>query len=155
MPVYQWMINGQPAGTDAASFNTSTLADGDVVSCLLGSAASCATSATASSNLISVGVQPVTFPSLIIDYAFPVCSGQPVSFKARTGTVTDPTYSWQLNDTTAGSQDSYTVPSLPDGDKISCTLSENSTCSRPVTVSVVPVVYPAPVVSRLAPLVEP
>ena len=153
-PGYHWLINSLPAGTDAASFNTSTLADGDVVSCLLSSTAACLTSATALSNLISVDVQPATYPSPVIDYPLPICSGQPVSFKARTGTVIDPIYSWRLNDAIAGSQDSYTVPSVADGDKISCTLSENnSICSRPVTVSVVPVVYPTPVVSHLAPLV--
>jgi gliding motility-associated-like protein len=151
VPGYQWMINGAPAGTNTASFSTSTLADGDVVSCQLNSTAACATSAAVPSNLIPITVMPETIPSLVIDYATPVCSGQPVLFKARTGTVVNPTYTWQLNDAAAGSQDSYTATSLADGDKISCTLSDASSCSRPVTVSVVPVVYPTPVVSHVAP----
>ena len=151
-PGYQWMINGMPAGTNKNSFSTGYLADGDVVSCLLNSTAACATPAAVPSNLIPINIIPAIYPSLSIDYAFPVCSGQPVLFKARTGAVVNPSYSWQLNETATGSQDSYRVPSITQGDKISCTMSDAVSCSRPVTVSVVPAVNPTPVVSRVAPL---
>jgi gliding motility-associated-like protein len=155
VPDYQWMINGAPTGVRTASFKSSSLSDGDVVSCLLNSTAACATPATAPSNSIPVAVLPVNYPTLEINYATPVCTGQPVSFTLKTEKTVNPSYTWQLNGATAGTLDRYTAPSLTDGDKISCTMSDAANCSRPVTASVVPTVYPTPVVAKVAPLILP
>lgn len=55
---YQWQVNGNNTGSNAAQFTASALADGDKVSCVLTPAnASCA-SATAS-NVIVLKVQPL------------------------------------------------------------------------------------------------
>jgi hypothetical protein len=52
-PSYQWQINGVNAGTNANQFTPSSLANGDVVSCILTSNAQCLTTTTATSNAIN------------------------------------------------------------------------------------------------------
>ncbi|MBX9851765.1 MAG: T9SS type A sorting domain-containing protein [Cytophagaceae bacterium] len=63
-PVYQWRINGSAVGTNSPSFTSTTLANGDVVSCDLTSNAPCVTTATVSSNNITMTVNPA--PSNVV-----------------------------------------------------------------------------------------
>jgi hypothetical protein len=55
-PTYQWKVNGNPAGINASTFITSTLANGSVVSCELTSNLSCVSTANAVSNNITMTV---------------------------------------------------------------------------------------------------
>jgi parallel beta-helix repeat protein len=55
-PAYQWKVNGTNVGTNSATFTTSTLTNGQVVSCVITSNASCASPTTASSNSITVNI---------------------------------------------------------------------------------------------------
>jgi len=57
-PVYQWQLNGNTAGTNSASFASNTLANGDVVTCIVASGATCAIPANATSNSIPMIVNP-------------------------------------------------------------------------------------------------
>jgi PKD repeat protein len=58
-PVYQWSVNGGPVGANSPTYSSSTLANNDVVTCVLTSNSECVTSSTASSNSISVSVNPI------------------------------------------------------------------------------------------------
>lgn len=53
-PAYQWVVNGSNAGTNSATFISSTLANADVVSCTLTSSASCATPLSINSNTVTM-----------------------------------------------------------------------------------------------------
>lgn len=54
-PQYQWLLNGSPiAGANAATYVSSTLANGDVVSCEVKRADTCATPATVVSNTLTI-----------------------------------------------------------------------------------------------------
>jgi hypothetical protein len=55
-PSYQWKINGSNVGTNSSTYSTSTLANGDLVSCVLTSDYLCVTSPTATSNVIDMTV---------------------------------------------------------------------------------------------------
>src|SRR4030095_9849951 len=55
-PSYQWKLNGNNVGTDQATYTTSTLADGDVVTVVLTSNSTCATGNPATSNPIATRV---------------------------------------------------------------------------------------------------
>ncbi len=57
VPAYQWQVDGSNAGTNSNSFTTSTLTNGQVVTVILTSNESCVTSATATSNSITVTVE--------------------------------------------------------------------------------------------------
>jgi PKD repeat protein len=56
-PGYQWQVNGTNAGT-GATFTSSALNNGDAISCSLTSNATCASPVTASSNIITMTVDP-------------------------------------------------------------------------------------------------
>jgi hypothetical protein len=53
IPSYQWKLNGNNVGTDQATYTTSTLANGDVVTVVLTSNSPCATGNPATSNPIA------------------------------------------------------------------------------------------------------
>jgi hypothetical protein len=57
-PTYQWYVNSIPAGI-GSTFATSTLSNGDVVSCVLNSSNTCATNNPATSNILAVIVHPL------------------------------------------------------------------------------------------------
>lgn len=69
-PVYKWMKNNQPAGTNAAEFKDNALLDNNEVYCVLESNAACATTTTVGSNKVTVTAHrfdPVSLgPDLII-----------------------------------------------------------------------------------------
>lgn len=55
-PSYQWKVNGTNVGTNAATYTTTTLTNGAVVTCVLTSNATCAVPATATSNAITMSI---------------------------------------------------------------------------------------------------
>jgi len=55
-PSYQWQVNGTNVGTNSATYTTTTLNNGDVVTCILTSNATCAVPATATSASITMTI---------------------------------------------------------------------------------------------------
>ncbi|MEI6765208.1 MAG: T9SS type A sorting domain-containing protein [Bacteroidota bacterium] len=60
-PVYRWFVNGTDMGVDSTVFNSSTLSDDDVISCVLTSNYSCASQSTATSNQITIVIPGTMF----------------------------------------------------------------------------------------------
>lgn len=58
-PGYQWMLNNQPASSHTNTYASSTLKDGDIVSCVLQSTAVCASPAILPSGTITMTVHPL------------------------------------------------------------------------------------------------
>lgn len=58
-PSYQWKVGGVNVGTNSASFTTSTLTNGQIVSCVMTSNAVCPSPATVTSNSITMGIDAV------------------------------------------------------------------------------------------------
>ena len=75
-PSYQWQVNGVNAGTNNSSFNTTSLANGDVVTVILTSNATCASPTTATSAPVTMTVNPPppAIPGTITGTS-PVCPG--------------------------------------------------------------------------------
>ncbi len=93
-PSYQWKINGQNVGSNNSSLTSTTLVNGDVVSCVMTSNASCISgSATATSNNITVTVNPNVTPSF--NQVAAICSGQ--SFTLPTTSLNGISGSWSPN----------------------------------------------------------
>lgn len=55
-PAYQWKLNGLNVGTNSPNYSNSTLLNGDVISCVLTSSASCVSGSPATSNAITQSV---------------------------------------------------------------------------------------------------
>lgn len=89
-PAYQWKVNGVNVAT-GASFTTTTLASGDVVSCVLTSNLAGVTNNPATSNSITMTVNPVP-GTPVVNSNSPLCSGNTLNL--TTATVAGATYAW-------------------------------------------------------------
>ncbi|GAA4315425.1 hypothetical protein GCM10023149_12030 [Mucilaginibacter gynuensis] len=58
IPIFQWQINGNASGSNSATFTTSGLMDGDVITCTINSGGLCIVNPFAVSNAITVAVLP-------------------------------------------------------------------------------------------------
>ncbi|MBP6686531.1 MAG: hypothetical protein KA160_01630, partial [Lacibacter sp.] len=59
-PSYQWKLNGANVGTNSSTYTSTTLANGNVISCVMTSSLACASPATATSNTITMSVTALT-----------------------------------------------------------------------------------------------
>ncbi|MCB9341330.1 MAG: HYR domain-containing protein [Lewinellaceae bacterium] len=74
-PAYQWKVNGTNVGTDQATYTSTTLEDGDVVTCELTSSDPCTDPAMAVSNEIAMEVETVLTPECTKIHITTNCSG--------------------------------------------------------------------------------
>ena len=130
-PVYQWLVNGNNAGTNSTIFSSSNFADGDVVSCVMTGSAACAVLASATSNSINMSVSPLISPAIsIVVSKNNICPGTNVTFTATpTNGGSSPVYQWLLNGNNIGvNSPTFASSTLSNGDVISCRLTSNATC---------------------------
>jgi gliding motility-associated-like protein len=152
-PVYQWQVNGNNSGINSVTFSSSSLANSDVVSCVMTSNAACATPANATSNSITMAVSPQVNPSVsIAASANNICQGTPVTFTATpTSGGNTPDYQWMLNGNNAGTNGAtFSSATLANGDVVSCSMTSNAGCATPVSAtsnSIAMNVHPLPVVN--------
>ncbi|HEY4288694.1 MAG TPA: gliding motility-associated C-terminal domain-containing protein [Puia sp.] len=150
-PLFQWMVNGAPAGSTSDVFNYNNVFDGDQISCVLTSDAVCVTDPIVTSNTVQMSVIPNVYPSLDITASTnPVCSGSPVSFSAQPSTNDyDPSFRWMVNGAVVGdSTATYYTGGVKDGDVISAIMTNRQQCSNPASSNIISMtVYPKPVVS--------
>ena len=137
-PVYQWKVNGVNTGTNSSSFISNTLADNDIVTCVLTSNATCVSSSTSNSNAITMSVGTNTTPTVsITSSASSICTGSNVTFNATaTNGGTSPIYQWKLNGANVGTNSSsYSSSALANGDVVSCVLTSNANCISSTTAT--------------------
>lgn len=137
-PIYQWYKNNNPVGTNSASYTDSNLADNDIVKCTLTTDASCAISASVTSNVISINVNPTAAPTIAITTTTPaICSGSLVTFTATIsngGTI--PMYQWKKNGSNEGTgTNNFIASGLVNGDIITCVLTSNAPCVTSTTAT--------------------
>jgi len=132
-PAYQWKVNGTNAGTNSATFTTSSLANNDAVTCVMTSNATpCLTGSPATSNTVTMTVNPNLPASVSIAAgANPVCSGTSVTFTATPANGgTTPTYQWKKGGTDIDGATSVTYAYAPvNGDVITVVMTSNATCA--------------------------
>lgn len=136
-PAYQWKVNGNNAGTNSATFTSSTLSNYDVVSVVLTSNANCASPATATSNSVTMSVTPSVTPTISISGSGPVCSGGSVTYTANiTNGGAAPAYQWKVNGNNAGTNSAtFSTTTLSNNDIVSCVLTSNANCASPLSVT--------------------
>jgi uncharacterized protein (TIGR02145 family) len=130
-PVYQWKVNGINSGTNSTTFNYISL-NTDIVTCVLTSSLTvCISNNPATSNGITMIVNPNLPVSVTISPSQnPVCAGNSVTFTATpTFGGTTPFYQWKVNGINVGTNSPiYTFTPL-NGDLVSCTLTSSETCT--------------------------
>ncbi len=160
-PTYQWQVNGVNTGTNAPTFTTNALMNGDIVTLVMTSSLPCAVPASATSNSIVISISTALTPSVSIA-ATPgntVCSGTAVTFTATAvntggGTVN---YDFKVNGISVqnGALGSFNSSTLINGDVVTCDITiSGGTCltsataaSNTIAMQVNPNVTPAVLVS--------
>jgi uncharacterized protein (TIGR02145 family) len=129
-PFYQWKINGfnvSGATNNTYAYNVS---NNDLITCVLTSNALCATGTPATSNQVSMTVNPFAPVSVTIVASTPIVTGTAVTFTATpVNGGTSPVYQWKVNGINAGSNSStYSyIPAI--NDKITCVLTSTLSCT--------------------------
>jgi alpha-tubulin suppressor-like RCC1 family protein len=133
-PAYQWKVNGVNAGINSNTFSTSTLTNGQVVTCVLTSNASCANPASVTSGGITITVNPAVTPSLNISTSTTtVCLNASTVFTATPSNGgSSPSYQWKVNGVNAGTNSAtFTTATLTNGQIVTCVLTSNANCASP------------------------
>jgi hypothetical protein len=131
-PSYQWKVNGSGVSGATNLYYAFIPADGDLVSCVLTSNATCTSGNPAVSNTIAMIVNPILPVSVTIaTSANPVCAGTSVNFIATpVNGGTTPSYQWKVNGSgVSGATNLYYAFIPADGDLVSCVLTSNATCT--------------------------
>ncbi len=157
-PIYQWRKNGTGVGINSNTYSDNALANGDVITLRLTSNETCRTLDTANSNIITMSVNTIQVPSVMVS-ANPgttICAGTNVTFTATpvNGGGT-PVYQWRKNGVSVGTNsNTYSDNGLVNNDKITVRLTSNATCrnvdtvnSTQVTITVNPILVPSVTVS--------
>ncbi len=147
---YQWKKNGVNVGGNWPYYddNSLFLNNGDKIICVLTANVECAPNNPATSNEITMTVNPSSPVSVSIS-ANPgatICAGTSVTFTANpTNGGSNPAYQWKRNGNNEGTNGpTYTPSSLANGDQITCVLTSNINCpsgnpatSNKLTINVV------------------
>lgn len=134
-PTYQWRKNGNNInGANAATYTTNTIANNDVISCVLTSSVSCASPTTATSNSLTMQVTPAFVPSVNISGTTDTfCELSSITYVANAiGTVSS--YQWTINGVNAplGNSIAFTPVSINDKDTVRCVITSSETCANPL-----------------------
>jgi PKD repeat protein len=141
-PAYQWKVNGSNAGTNSPTFIYAP-ANNNIVTCVLTSNATCITGNPATSNAVTMIVNPLLPVSVTIaPSANPVDAGTPVTFSPTPVNGGTPAYQWYKNQMAVGSGATYTcVPE--NGDQVYVVMTSDLACksgspaiSNTITMSV-------------------
>ncbi|MBK7504975.1 MAG: T9SS type A sorting domain-containing protein [Bacteroidetes bacterium] len=124
-------MNGGNVGTNSATYSNNALANGNTVSCVMTSNAACVTGSPATSNTITMTVNPNVAASVsIVPTATNVCSGTNVTFTATpTNGGTTPSYQWKLNGANVGTNSAtYSNNGLANLVPVTCVMTSNAAC---------------------------
>jgi len=129
-PSFQWKVNGINAGTDNPTYSYIP-ANGDLVSCVLTSNAACTSGNPATSNSITMTVNPLQVVSVTIAAsANPVCAGTTVTYMATpTNGGTSPSYQWKVNGVNVGTNNPVYSYTPVNNDVVTCLLTSNVICT--------------------------
>lgn len=136
-PSYQWKVGTTNVGTNSANYITSSLTNGQSVTCQMTSNASCASPSSVTSSPIVMTVSPTIVPTVTITQTS--CTGNSVSFSANISNGgTTPGYQWSFNGTGSSNNSSgstFTLDNTSNGTKVKCILTSSDPCANPNKVT--------------------
>ena len=127
-PTYQWKVNGVNVSID--SLYTYYPVNGDMVSCVFTSSASCVTGNPATSNTITmIGTLGLPARSIQSMPFNPFCPGSSVTCTATPSNGgTNPVYQWKVNGVNVGiNSPTYTFNPM-NNDSVRCVMTSNLSC---------------------------
>ena len=129
-PSYQWKVNSVNVGTNNPVYSYIPT-NGDIITCILTSNATCPTGNPATSNAVTMTVSPNLPVSISITASSnPFCLGSSVTF---TGTPMNggpaPSFQWQVNGVNAGTGASTYTYNPTGGDIVTCILTSSLSCT--------------------------
>jgi len=133
-PTYQWYKNNVIiSGATGATYSSTTLANGDAITCVLTSNAACLATTTATSNAITFTITANGTAGVAIasNVGSSICTGQNVTFTATpTNGGSAPTYQWYNGSTAISGATSatYSTTGLTNGEVVTCKMVSNSQC---------------------------
>jgi len=131
-PAFEWTLNGSVVGSNTNVYQTTSLANGDVVRLTMQPYGSCAGNAAVYSNSITMTVGTGVTPSVIIAAsAIDICAGTPVIFTATpTNGGNNPHYQWKLNSNNVGGDSAtFHIASLANADTIRVVITSSLSCA--------------------------
>jgi len=129
-PSYQWKVNGVNSGL-GNTYTTTSLSNGDIVTCELTSNLSCITTPTVTSNSITANITAPVTPVLSItsNQGLVICSGTTVAFSSTAiNSGGAPVFQWKLNGVNAITGSTYTTSALQNGDAVTCEMTSSLAC---------------------------
>ena len=136
-PSYQWKVNSINVGTNNPVYSYIPN-NGDIITCVLTSNATCPTGNPATSNAVTMTVNPNLPVSISITASSnPFCQGSSITFTATpTNGGATPAYQWQVNSVNVGSGASTYTYNPTGGDIVTCILTSSLSCTtgNPATI---------------------
>lgn len=129
-PTFNWQVNGVTVFSAGNIFTTGSLANGDIVRCIMTSSSACATIPKDTSNSLTIAIQQGSSSSITLSSPDTVCSGLPATITATaTNSGPSPSYQWSLNGQTAGDSTAvFLTPPLTAEARITCVMKTNTAC---------------------------
>ncbi|HRG59481.1 MAG TPA: FG-GAP-like repeat-containing protein, partial [Bacteroidia bacterium] len=156
-PTYVWKKNGNTVGTNASTYSSNALVNGDVITCIFTSNAGCVTANNITSNSITINVNPSVTPSITISTNnTTICAGTSITFTSTPANGgTTPGYQWYKNNNIIAGATSanYTTSTAINGDVFKCVLTSNALCattSSATSNNIAITVNPLPVASTIS-----
>jgi hypothetical protein len=139
-PVYQWFKNGMAVGPNASQWTDTQPQQGDQVEVQMTSSASCVSSPTTMSNMLTLQYSATTvLPTVTISTSQSnLCVGvSQVVFNATfTNGGNSPTFQWRKNGVNVGTNAAQYVLNNPaNNDQVQLILTSNADCANPINVS--------------------
>lgn len=138
-PLYQWYINNIAVNTGSI-FNTTAIANGDIIRCEMTEYTKCNAPYTDASNDITITVLPLLTPAVTIaaNPNRPLSENEYVTFTATaTNAGAAPTYQWKRNgqNVQGATANTWGANTLKDNDNICVEVSSSYKCPQPQTVT--------------------
>ncbi|MCJ8211980.1 gliding motility-associated C-terminal domain-containing protein [Mucilaginibacter sp. RS28] len=151
-PAYEWMINGGKAGTNSATFTSSTLKTNDVITCKFTTKNFCGNAEALSNPVVVADITAVKSNTVSISSSAPgnfITEGQTVYFTANPTYQGNLSYQWFVNGKASGYDGpTFLSSTLTIGDKVYCvaTATENCVVPRSATSNVITILMHKPII---------
>ncbi len=136
-PTFEWFVDGVSTGQNGIAFSSTTLTDGQIVTCEVLSSVDCYITNTATSNNKEIEVTTTLNPTISISASAAVCPGESITFTA-TGNdwATNATTEWFIDGVSTGNNSNELSGSnFVAGQIITCQLINLSNCSSVVSLT--------------------